>query len=216
MNQVVQTPEQQYYSSKLLSYAYKIFYKPGKANKVADALLWQDFPNPPQLLILSVPVYDFLHQRHTKNQNCLICRKSYSDPHPIYKSINGIKNRNHRPTLKSQSSFKQTFWQELHRTPPGRYSRMERTYRCLSANIFLENMKEDVIDYIAAYQICQQCKTLPKQPADLTQPIPFPSTIWEDISMDSFTCVSRLYIYYGRNRSFFKTWAFWYVTLEFY
>lgn len=38
MNQVIQTPEQQQYISKLLGYVYNIVYKPGKDNTVADAL----------------------------------------------------------------------------------------------------------------------------------------------------------------------------------
>ena len=38
MNQVIQTPEQQVYLSKLIGYDYSIQYKPGKKNLVADAL----------------------------------------------------------------------------------------------------------------------------------------------------------------------------------
>ena len=38
MNQVIQTPEQQVYLSKLLGYDYSIQYKSGKANVVAYAL----------------------------------------------------------------------------------------------------------------------------------------------------------------------------------
>jgi len=36
--QVVQTPEQQYYLSKLLGYTYEIVYEPGATNRVVDAL----------------------------------------------------------------------------------------------------------------------------------------------------------------------------------
>ncbi|GFS36789.1 hypothetical protein Acr_00g0048060 [Actinidia rufa] len=38
MNQVIQTPEQHHYLSKLLGFNYTIVYKPGKENSVADAL----------------------------------------------------------------------------------------------------------------------------------------------------------------------------------
>lgn len=38
MQQVIQTPEQQYYLTKLLGYNYEIFYKPGKTNAAADAM----------------------------------------------------------------------------------------------------------------------------------------------------------------------------------
>lgn len=59
MNKVVQTPEQQYFLSKLLGYDYISSYKSGKANEVADALSGQDFATPSQLLLVSVPIYDF-------------------------------------------------------------------------------------------------------------------------------------------------------------
>ena len=42
MNQVVLTPEQQFYVSKLLGYDYDIIYRPGKLNLTADALSRRD------------------------------------------------------------------------------------------------------------------------------------------------------------------------------
>lgn len=68
MNKVVQTPEQQYYLSKLLGYDYISSYKSGKANEVADALSGQDFATPSQLLLVSVPIYDFLTELQTENE----------------------------------------------------------------------------------------------------------------------------------------------------
>lgn len=38
LDQVIQTPEQYHYLAKLLGYHYTIVYKPGKDNRVADAL----------------------------------------------------------------------------------------------------------------------------------------------------------------------------------
>ena len=38
LDQVIQTPDQQKYLAKLLGYQYTIVYKPGKDNRVVDAL----------------------------------------------------------------------------------------------------------------------------------------------------------------------------------
>lgn len=60
MTQVIQTPKQHYYLSKLLGYENSIQYKSGATNVVVDAL--SRAPNPEgQFLILSIPQLDFLH-----------------------------------------------------------------------------------------------------------------------------------------------------------
>jgi len=55
---VIQTPEQQVYLSKLLGYDFKIQFKSGKSNVVADALSRVDTPS--QCLTLTMPHFLFL------------------------------------------------------------------------------------------------------------------------------------------------------------
>lgn len=52
------------------------------------------------------------------------------------------------------------------------------------SNIFWENMKKDVKDFVNTCRIGQQCKYLPSKPARLLHPILSPTSIWEDIAMD--------------------------------
>jgi len=60
MSQVIQTPEQHYYLSKLLEFDYTIQYKSGASNVVADALSRTTLCSSGQLLLLSVPNFNFL------------------------------------------------------------------------------------------------------------------------------------------------------------
>jgi len=60
MAQVVQTPEQQMYLSRLIGYDYTIQYRLGKLNLVADALSRILEMPPGTLLMLFMPYFTFL------------------------------------------------------------------------------------------------------------------------------------------------------------
>lgn len=142
MNQVVQTPEQQYYLSKLLRYDYIISYKPGNTNKVADTLSIRDSSSKSQILILCVPIYDFLNQILAENaifSNNDIFR--HTNNHPIFKCINSIIYHKGKPVLGKHTSFKPFFCRNSilhHLVAMGDSQKM---YSRLSSNIFWEYMK---------------------------------------------------------------------------
>lgn len=62
MSQVISKPDQHYYLTKLFGDDYSIVYKPGQTNQAAGALSLRDSPSDSQLLILSIPTFEFLTQ----------------------------------------------------------------------------------------------------------------------------------------------------------
>lgn len=72
INQVIQTPEQQYFLAKLLGYSYKIVYRKGHENIAADALsrLPMEDNNPVNMtLSSSEPVANWVDQIRQENQS---------------------------------------------------------------------------------------------------------------------------------------------------
>ena len=67
LDQVVQTPEQQKYLAKLLDYQYTIMYKPGKENRIADALSRQPKDTIAQFLAISQVQFDLLDLLRAEN-----------------------------------------------------------------------------------------------------------------------------------------------------
>jgi IS30 family transposase len=54
----------------------------------------------------------------------------------------------------------------------------------LKENVYWDKMKEDVTQFVNACGTCQQTKHPTHAPYDLLQPLPIPTGVWEDISLD--------------------------------
>lgn len=89
MNQIVRAPDQHYYLTKLLGYDYIISYKPGKCDKVADALSKREDPTSAQFFILSILTFDFL-------STLLIENKRFSDSKDLHKEA--LQTSNQHPS----------------------------------------------------------------------------------------------------------------------
>ncbi|MCI38773.1 retrotransposon protein, partial [Trifolium medium] len=77
LQQVIQTPYQQVYIRKLLGFQFRIEYKPGISNKVADALSrvpadWPPDSDPPSSMmcaLVSTPTFSILQQLQQENMS---------------------------------------------------------------------------------------------------------------------------------------------------
>jgi len=58
------------------------------------------------------------------------------------------------------------------------------TYKRISALLYCERMKTTFMDFIKGCEVCQQNKHSTLKPAGLLNPLPIPSNVWADISMN--------------------------------
>lgn len=140
ISQVIQTPEQQVYLSKLLGYDFKIQFKSGKTNVVVDALSRIDTPS--QCLTLTMPHFLFLedlkNSLHTLPEFTTLYHNISTDPttHPNYTIHQGLIFFNHKIWLPNSHPFKEKLLHEFHNSPISGHMGTQKTYLRLLDNFF--------------------------------------------------------------------------------
>lgn len=89
-----------------------------------------------------------------------------------------------RMVLSKTSTFIPVLLREYHDTPTGGHSGEVKTYLRLASKWFWQGMRKKVAQYIRECVVCQRNKHSQQHPAGLLQPLPVPSEVWEDITMD--------------------------------
>lgn len=189
-NQVIQTPEQQRWLSKLIGYDFDIIYRPGRLNSPADAL-----SRVPALQSLTMAVTEFaliekLRQLNTSDPDLLRLQQQLiedSSSLPNFTFQEGLLLYRNRLVIPKDDALRQSLLHEFHASKIGGHAGIYRTFHRLSSNLFWSGMHSDVKTFVQACQICQQMKDSALKPAGLLQPIPLPSAIFEEISMDFIT-----------------------------
>ena len=190
---MIQTPEQQFYLSKLLGYHYDIQYKPGRTNTVADALSRCYEPVVAELSVLSTPQFLFINDlRRELSQDTEYqtrCQQLAADPAlaPDFTLSNGLLLYKGHIWIPPTSSFKVLLLKEYHETLIGGHAGIVKTLKRLSANFYWPSMRQDIKQFISECIVCQQTKYVTSKPGGLLQPLPIPTNVWEDISLDFIT-----------------------------
>ena len=126
LSQVVQTPDQQFYLRKLMGFKFKIEYKSGASNKVADALSRQEddtsVADPHLLALFAQPSLDIMATIRTENSslpNLLALHSAVSQGHtPAHVSVQaGLLHFKRRLLLSRDSSTLLDILTECHASP---------------------------------------------------------------------------------------------------
>lgn len=97
---------------------------------------------------------------------------------------NGFLYRGKGLVLPRKFSRIPTILAEFHSSLQGGHSGFFRTFKRIAGVFYWAGMKQDIKNYIMSCQQCQQSKVETLAPAGLLQPIPIPTRVWTEISMD--------------------------------
>lgn len=200
LGQVIQSPEQQYFLTRLLGFSFTIEYKRGKDNAVADALFRlpeiEIGEESTQLLELTSSL--------TSNWAGILADEEKLDPwirniitkvqegnfDPNYTVKNGIPYFQGRFYVGPSSDLCSRLLEELYTSTIGGHSGFYRMLHRVQQCFFWKCMNKFIREFVAQCTVCQQVKSSTLTPMGLLQLLPIPIAIWEDLSMDFVTSLS--------------------------
>ncbi|CAJ2662268.1 unnamed protein product [Trifolium pratense] len=177
--------DQQKWIAKLLGFDFDIKYKPGKENNVADALSRQMQYN--TITTVQCEAWDGLEEEVQQDEKLRgLIQALVGDPlsHPGHQLKGGRLYHEGRVVIPKQSPRIPWLLHEFHDTSPGGHSGYLRTYKKLASVVYWEGMRRRIQEYVQACETCQRNKYQTLSPGGLLQPLPIPTQVWSDISMD--------------------------------
>lgn len=190
LNQKSVSPIQQRWASKLVSLDYEIEYKPGTENRVADALSRR--PDKEQLLnimLLAPSTLDreVLRQQVQTDPDLKRIWQQLEDGQESvvgYNLVAGTLCKDGRIVILPRSPFIPRLLEQFHASPIGGHEGVLKTHKRLISEVYWKGLRKDVVEYVKSCQVCQQNKYSTLSPAGLLAPLPIPSQIWANISLD--------------------------------
>lgn len=176
---------QQKWVAKLLGYDFEIQYKEGRENRAADAL-----SRVVEVQALSMVTTEELRDLEEETVADPVLAKIIQDlaicpeVHAGYSLVKGCLWYKGKLVIPARSRKIALILQEFHSSPWGGHSGVLKTYKRVAAVFHWKGMKKDIEAYVQKCGVCQQNKYQALKPAGLLQPLPIPTQVWEDVTMD--------------------------------
>lgn len=173
--------------TRLMGLQFKIVYKRGKDNVVADALsrvghLWAL-----QAVSAVKPLWiqEVTNSYVTDGQaQVILARLAISSPDQHDFSLHqGVIRYYDRIWVGSNSALQTKIITALP-SAIGGHSGQQATYHRVKKMFYWKGLKQDVEAFVKQCVVCQQAKHANLHPAGLLQPLPIPEGVWQDLSLD--------------------------------
>jgi hypothetical protein len=186
LDQRLSTIPQHQWASKLLGFDFRVEYKPGKMNVVANALSRRDTETSAEAMALSAPSFQLfkdLRAVYTTDATLTSLRQEVRDGlrGKQWAVVDDLVTRGGCIYVPAFSPLVE----ELLTTAHGAgHEGTQKTLHRLHADFFVPGARTIVQNFVCGYVTCQKNKTEHLHPAGLLQSLGVLSTIWTDISMD--------------------------------
>ena len=188
-DQRLHTPWQHKVFTKLLGLQYRIVYKKGCDNRVADALSRHPH-HESQLLAISCcqPVWVLTIMDAYQQDAAALALLQQLAVKPSdengFSLRDGLIRKNGKIWIPNVPALQQSIVQELHASPVGGHSGIPVTLRRLKQLFFWKGMSRTVHDFVRQCHVCEQAKPDRSKYPGLLQPLPVPAAAWQIVSMD--------------------------------
>ncbi|KAD1183178.1 hypothetical protein E3N88_43191 [Mikania micrantha] len=188
LTQKITTPLQQTWLAKLMGYTYEISYKKGTDNLVADglsrvqglALFVMGLSSIDPLLMVRIKDA-WVNDDHLRS---IIqkCEQGILIPNVVWKD--GLLLRKNKLWVGNDDSLKLDIMKIFHTSPTGGHSGFVPTLKKVKNFCYWKGCSKQVFGFVKECQQCQQAKYEPIAIPGLLQPLPMPTHVFTDLSMD--------------------------------
>ena len=174
--------------TRLMGLTFKVVYRKGKENMAADALSRVGHLMALQVVSEVQPawVQEVLNSYSTDSQaQHLLSQLALHSPNTTGYSLDkGLIKHHDKIWIGNNSATQTKLINAFHSSAIGGHSGVAATYQRLKRLFSWKGLKQDVDNFVKQCQVCQQAKHPHTHPAGLLQPLPIPTEVWQDISMD--------------------------------
>jgi len=173
-----------------VSLDYEIEYKPGTENKVADVL--SRHPTTTQLLNLVLTAPANLDREELQRQvlhdpvlSVIVGELEKGEGSADgYHIKEGTLYKEGRIVIPQDSPIIPKLLEMFHSSYTGGHGGVLKSFKRLTSEVYWKGMRKDLVEYIKGCQVCRQNKYSTLTPTGLLSPLPIPTQIWSNISLD--------------------------------
>jgi hypothetical protein len=194
LDQRLSTIPQTQWISKLFGYDFCVEYKPEKLNTVADALSRRNSEDV-CLHSISTPTFQLYDQIRAVISACPSLTALHNNivaglQDPDWSVRDDLILKKEKIYIPADSDLVPTVLTLAHSST---HEGIQKTLHQLRATFYIDHDRRLISDFVKSRSTCQRNKSESLHPAGLLQPLPIPSRVWADISMDFIEALPKVH-----------------------